>query len=231
MSGEDLIYPAKGNLIWGDDFTDGKIDDGWTRVDPPASSHLTWYEQQGKMVADHDATADASASSHFLMRALPAGASPPFTVETRIEVLGPYNATHAMSGIIFADGLTVSSGTQQWYMVWQTTSPYLAHAQRDFSGYNSESASEVIPGQYLGAPWEGMYLRFTWDSTNSFTCAVSIDSIHWAHSLTRTRTLTPAYVGIAAGNWGAASQHQVSYDYVRMYSVADPQFLLPKDTL
>jgi hypothetical protein len=229
----DITFPRKNNQVWFDNFDGASIDSGWARVDANASSHVTWYQTDNKMTVTHDTSTDASASMHALMRPLPAGATYPFTIETHMSMMSLWTSTHCMTGLVFADGTTVSSGTQQWFMVWQTSAPSPACGQRDFSGYNSETASENIGGGsgYHGSPTAGMYLRFTWAAANSFTCAISIDNVQWAHSLTRARTLTPTHVGLAAGNWNVARNNQVTYKYFGMYDVADPQPIGPRDTL
>lgn len=226
----DLLMPPKQDVVIDETFDGAIIDPAWVRVDAPSASHVVWRQTQGRMSADHNSTADASTSVHALMRPIDIGAAAgSYTIETFVQVKGPYDDPHAMSGLIFANGTTVGAGLQQWFMVWQTNSiGSLNCGQRDFVGYNSETAAGDIPGVQYGFATAGVYLRFVWSAANTWTCGVSNDSINWL-VYQRSRTMTPTHIGIASGNWGYATHATASYAYFRTYHNANPQWV--NDTL
>jgi hypothetical protein len=207
-----------GSEVYYDEFSDGKIDAGWTKVDNSGHTAPTWTETNGSMSVSHTTGTDSGPGGHYLVRDISSLGGPPLYIETCTRGMIQYNTSYIMNGLSFRSGTTWGAGTQVVNMPYAHGTSNGGYSQ-SIRGFTSDTTPglNINPGIWL-TPWERMYIRLVWVSANTWNGYWSQDGINWFSHGNQSFTSTPAYAGFYVSNWATSTIFTASFDYFRVYS-------------
>lgn len=193
-----------------DEFNNASLASAWVRVDASGgTSRATWTEDADSLSLTLNG-GDAASEMHGLVRpyALAIGES----IQCHIVGHGP-GMNYPFAGLVIANGATYGSGTQVTLQFWSPVSTAPNIQDSTWTGYNTRGTST----DHIGATWgTSFHLRIKYSAANTFQCYASPDAVSWLLISTRSATLTPTHIGIAAGSWTAASPFAFAFDYFRV---------------
>lgn len=204
---ERVYVPISADEGFDDEFNDGAIAAAWAAVDVAGKAN-TWYEISGiKGLSVSVPAAQGATKITGLLRSL-SGMSAPCYIETAFRLFSQ-DQNYPIGGLIFADGVTVGSGSQIRFSYGHVENKveYGVH-----TGYNAQAsnANYALSVAQLGN-W--IYLRMHWSAANAFSLYASGDGVVWIKLADVTPTITPTHFGLMMGSF-----ESTTYGYAGQYS-------------
>lgn len=200
------VYPPF--TVTGDDdeFSSGSFS-GWTDVN--SGSHLPTLTQTNNVLSIAHPGGDASAELHAWVKT-PASITAGSYVEIAFRSIG-FSQNFNDCGLVFADGTTYGAGAQAVFWDSMSDKVWAAAAWTDYNTQGSTSTQAYNQS----TPHSDVFLRWTYNGSDSFTGSVSCDGISWMDVLTKSITLTPTVAGFWVSTAGGASPCLFSIRYCR----------------
>jgi len=192
---------------------------GWTAIQD-STPRWSFRKLSHRLTAYTDGAVTSTQDMEALVKAMPGTPTAPITIETAIAVqFMPRN--YIMAGLCFlngtswstADGLIVGS-----YVNGATTT--LTRRVVTNMGVTSPESNESS-----GRIADRLYIRFVWESTNTWTVLHSPDGVgwvQWSNTHNYSHTLAPTHMGLIMTPWfsAAGDPGMVSFEYFRVYEEA-----------
>lgn len=193
-----------------DDFF--KSDSSADYTEQTVSGSATWTIERGLLSVEADGQTSGDAAAY--LKAI-TSASAPMTIETRVRLLVPVQASNTF-GIGFTDG-TGTSANVAWTSMFDGTSAgarLRAGTLTDwFTDVNVTVATLAV------SAWVDVYTRCVWTAANTFAGSWSRDGVTWIDwgATTFSKTMTPTHFGFIVGSQSGAEVFNASFDYFRVY--------------
>lgn len=194
-----------------DEFNSGSLSGSWSRVDNTGRTGGATWTVAGDSLSVKLNGGDAAGELHGLVQSYAMAVGD--TIQCHIMGRGP-SSNYPFAGLIVADGNTYGSGQQITHQLWVATSAFDDMVEANWSGWNTRTAFSDSTYQGYGLD---LHIKILRDTSNVWRHYVSPDAISWVElANARTLSMTPAYVGFAAGSWTSSTPFVFAFDYFRV---------------
>ena len=198
-----------------DEFNDGSLAGGWTRVDGTgaASGNLAWTEGADVLSAAN-AGGDTATVFHGIVIPLSGFGGSITTGDAFIScvTLTAPATNYSFGGIVLSDGTTHGAGNQVAAVVGRTGT-----VDGGVDGWAAANwARTSVTTSVVSLDMVAFYIRLVCTAANTWRADGSPDGVSWIKGTsTFSKTITPTQVGFMSSSYGTSVKHVMAFEFLR----------------